>query len=206
MLTIFNYAVALSSVVISCLLVNNSKLICSSRPGGLVDYDDDEDDEDYKPPPRRNIDASDGDEGTLESLSVRRKMASREQPALAKRQRLDRSPKSKDSVFAALCSTLSQAVLPTKKAASIIHSASNPSNTKQLADKDNHQEKEAEVVKSQCPDGCRTGEENGAEEEKVTAQNCSEASSKTQENGQLEGEDHPHLHSKSSPEMAVNGS
>lgn len=72
-------------------------------------------------------------------------------------------------MFASLCSTLSQAVLPTEKAARIIHSASNLSNTTQSADIDNHQEKEAEVVKSQCQDMRRMGEENGTEEEKVAS-------------------------------------
>lgn len=174
----------------------------SSRPGGLVDYDDDEDDEDYKPPPRRHTDASDGDEGSLESLSVKRKLASKEEPGQPpKRQHLDRSPKSKDSVFASLCSTLSQV------AASIAHNnASHPPNTKQSEERDNHQEREAEVVGSRNDDNLKSGEENGGEEEKVTSRNSSDASSKTLENGQLEGEDHPHLHSKSSPEMAVNGS
>ncbi|KAJ8444990.1 hypothetical protein Cgig2_029184 [Carnegiea gigantea] len=165
----------------------------SSRPGGLLDYDDDEDDEDYKPPlsPRRKTDASDGDEGTLESLGVRRKMASREQPGLAKRQRLDRIPKSKDSV---------QFYQPRKLQVS--HIVPPICQIQQSADTENHQEKEAEVVKRQCHDTRRTGEENGTEE-KVASRNCSEASTKTRENGQLEREDHPHLHSQSSVEMVV---
>lgn len=175
----------------------------SSKPGGLVDYDDDEDDEDYKPPPRRQTEASDGDEGTLESLSVKRKVTAKEEPGLVKKQRLDKNSKSKESVFAALCSTLSQTVLPNKKTASIAHNTSHSSNTKRTVD-NNHLEREAEVVRNHYDENTSI-DENGSEE-KVASQNYSDTSSKSRENGQLEGEEHPHLSTNSSSEMAVNGS
>ncbi|KAG4157367.1 hypothetical protein ERO13_D02G058450v2 [Gossypium hirsutum] len=77
----------------------------SPRSGGLVDYEDDEDDEDYKPPPKKHTETSEDDEGTLETLRLKRKLISREHEneVAYKKQRL------------ALCSTLSQAVLPSKK-------------------------------------------------------------------------------------------
>ncbi|KAK9288932.1 hypothetical protein L1049_017403 [Liquidambar formosana] len=91
----------------------------SPRSGGLVDYDDDEDDEDYRPPPKKQSEKSDGDEVVVESLKMKRKLGSKEkEPDSTKKQRLGKNFKSKDSVFAALCSTLSQAVLPSKKTAS----------------------------------------------------------------------------------------
>lgn len=164
----------------------------SSRSGGLVDYDDDEDDEDYKPPPRRQTDV-DGDEGTLDSLSVKRKIAAKEEPGLVKKQRLDKNSKQKEGVFAALCSTLSQAVLPNKKAS-----------TKKTVDKNNHQEKEAEVVSNHVDENI-SGDDNGSEEN-IASQKCSDTSSKSRDNGQLEGEEHPPLPPNSSSEMTVNGS
>lgn len=170
-----------------------------------MDYDDDEDDEDYKPPPRRQTDASDGDEGTLEALSVKRKIANKEEAGLVKKQRLDKISKSKESVFAALCSTLSQTVLPNKKAASVAHNASHSSNTKRTVDKNNHQEKDAEVVRNHSDSSSSSGDDNGSGEN-IATQIYSDAPSKSRENGQLEGEEHPHLPTNSSSEMVVNGS
>nr|XP_027060710.1 serine/threonine-protein phosphatase 4 regulatory subunit 3-like [Coffea arabica] len=68
----------------------------STRSGGLVDY---EDDEDYKPPSRKPADNS-GEDDEVESFRL---------------QRSHKSSKPNEGVFVALCSTLSQAVLPGKK-------------------------------------------------------------------------------------------
>ncbi|KAJ0577269.1 putative armadillo-like helical, PH-like domain superfamily protein [Helianthus annuus] len=94
---------------------NTSSL--SPRPGGLVDYEDDEDDdEDYKPPPRNKTE--DDDEAGLELRLKRKLSTSKQEPDLVKKQKLSgKTTKSKESVFATLCSTLSQAVLPSKKTA-----------------------------------------------------------------------------------------
>jgi len=146
-----------------------------------VDYDDDEDDEGYKPPPKRQTDASQEEEDALESLCVKGKLDSKDL-GVAKKQRLDRSSKSKDSMFAALCSTLSQTVLPNKKATSIIKNASHTSIMKMGVDKDNHQTEKVEVVRSQYDEN-RSDEQNGSAK-KVTSQSRSDDTlSKTQENG-----------------------
>ena len=146
-----------------------------------MDYDDDEDDEGYKPPPKRQTDASQEDEDALESLCVKGKLASKDL-GVAKKQRLDRSSKSKDSMFAALCSTLSQTVLPNQKVTSIIQNASPTSIMKTSMDKDNHQTEKVEVVRSQYDEN-RSDEQNGSAK-KVTSQSRSDDTlSKTQENG-----------------------
>ncbi|KAK8661817.1 hypothetical protein V6N13_091409 [Hibiscus sabdariffa] len=109
------------------VLSNGDAVSCPSlspRSGGLVDYDEDEDedDEDYKPPQRKQAETSEEDEGTMGSLGLKRKLASnKKEPRLAKKQRLGKSCKPGESVFAALCSTLSQAVLPGKKTANAVH-------------------------------------------------------------------------------------
>ncbi|CAO2832121.1 unnamed protein product [Amaranthus hypochondriacus] len=175
----------------------------SSKPGGLVDYDDDEDDEDYRPPPRRQPDASDGYEDTLESLSVKRKLAL-DEPGLVKKQRLDKNSKSKESVFTALCSTLSQAVLPNKKAATIAHNSSDSSDTKSAVENNHQLEKEADVVRNHIDEKSSGGDDRS--EEKVAPPNHSDTSSNSQENGQLEEEEKPRLPTNSSSEMTVNGS
>ncbi|KAK9673010.1 hypothetical protein RND81_12G140100 [Saponaria officinalis] len=151
-----------------------SFIFCSSKPGGLVDYDDD-DDEDYKPPPKKPTEPSDEDEGTLESLSKKRKLVSKEDTGSGKKQRLDKGSKPKEGVFAALCSTLSQAVLPNKKAASVVAPV----------DENNHQEKEAKDCRS------RDHENNSlAEEEKIASQKFADPNSKPHDNQQIDGEGH----------------
>ncbi|XP_034911284.1 uncharacterized protein [Populus alba] len=63
----------------------------SSRPrsSGLVDYDDDEDDEDYRPPPKKQLETPEEDEGTIESLGMKRKLPSKDkEPELVKKQQL----------------------------------------------------------------------------------------------------------------------
>lgn len=181
---------------------SSSSSALSSRPGRIVDYDDDEDDEDYKPPPKRQTNASEEDEDALESLTLKRKLASKE-TRVAKKRLDNKSSKSKGGVFAALCSTLSQAVLPNKKAEAIAQIASHTSSTKRSMNKDNHQDVEAEVVRCRYDENSSSSEQNGTEK-MVVSQNCPNVLSKTQENGQSEGQES--LHANSSKEMAVNGS
>lgn len=178
--------------------------ICSPRSGGLVDYDDDEDDEDYKPPPKKQPD-TDEDEGTMESLRLKRKLASKDkEPELSKKQRLGKSSKSKDSVFAALCSTLSQAVLPIKKTASTVLSTSHTADGDKSLEEENSQENEVAASRS-CSENS-SQDKNPRENEPAASRSCSECLHGASDNRQLGGEDCPLIPPKSSPEMAVNGS
>ncbi|GAB4850809.1 hypothetical protein Ancab_030109 [Ancistrocladus abbreviatus] len=181
---------------------NASSQALSSRSGGLVDYDDDEDDEDYRPPPRRQTDASDDDEGALESLSLKRKMVTKEESGIVKRQRLDKSAKSKDSVFAALCSTLSQAVLPNKKVASAAQNVSRGPDAKMSVEKEN-QGKQADVSRNRSDDH---QSDHSKEREKTAFRNCSDGIHNNPENRRAEVEESPLMPANSSPKMAVNGS
>nr|XP_048321450.1 serine/threonine-protein phosphatase 4 regulatory subunit 3-like isoform X2 [Ziziphus jujuba var. spinosa] len=176
----------------------------SPRSGGLVDYDDDEDDEDYKPPPRKQPD-TDEDEGTMESLRLKRKLSSKDkEPELSKKQRLGKNSKSKDSVFAALCSTLSQAVLPSKKTASSVLTTPHTVDGDKSSGEENHQENEVAVSRSCSEKSSR--DENHRENEPAASRSCSECLHGASDNRQLGGEDCPLIPPKSSPEMAVNGS
>lgn len=115
-----------------------------SLSGGLVDYDDDEDDEDYRPPRREQLDISDGEDAMMESLKNKRKLELKDknESDMRKKQRLEK--KSKDSVFAALCSTLSQAVLPSKKT----EMTPPHQDGKKILDEANHKNKEPAPVPS----------------------------------------------------------
>ncbi|KAL6293028.1 hypothetical protein ACE6H2_001170 [Prunus campanulata] len=177
----------------------------SPRSVGLVDYDDDEDDEDYKPPPRKHPQTSDEDEGTMESLRLKRKLASKDrEPELAKRQRLGKNSKPKESVFAALCTTLSQAVLPNKKTASNMH-ATHTADGVSNSGEGKIQENEHAISRS-CADSNNSEDEDNREKEPATSRGCSDRLHGASENRQLGGEDCPLIPPKSSPEMAVNGS
>ncbi|GAB2294281.1 hypothetical protein Dimus_028493 [Dionaea muscipula] len=184
----------------------------SQRSSGLVDYDYDEDDEDYKPPPRRQSDASsDGDEETLESLSSKRKLRTKEESGTGKRLRLEKPSKPKDSVFAALCSTLSQAVLPNKKVASATSNISRSSDAKRSLEIDNHREKQAVLCRGIIPENYHPSSDHhdhGKENEKDAAgKSCSDnLHNNASDNGQVDAEDSPLLPSSTSSEMAVNGS
>ncbi|XP_017975032.1 PREDICTED: serine/threonine-protein phosphatase 4 regulatory subunit 3 isoform X1 [Theobroma cacao] len=177
----------------------------SPRSGGLVDYDDDEDDEDYRPPPRKHAETSEEDEGTMESLRLKRKLTTKEkEPDLAKKQRLGKSSKSRDSLFAAWCSTLSQAVLPSKKTANAMHiSTRSPEGNKGLGE-ENHVEKESGSPRSSDNNSSSSEEDNLVDKE--PPRNCSDCLHSPSDNRQLSGEDCPLIPPKSSPEMAVNGS
>ncbi|KAI3826043.1 hypothetical protein L1987_00085 [Smallanthus sonchifolius] len=94
----------------------------SLRVGGLVDYEDDDDDEDYKPPPKKQSEKPEDDEKSLEFRLKRKLLAAKEDPNLVKKHRLvGKNPKSKESLFATLCSTLSHAALPLKKPTTSTH-------------------------------------------------------------------------------------
>ncbi|GMI95845.1 PLATINUM SENSITIVE 2 LIKE, Suppressor of MEK 1 [Hibiscus trionum] len=174
----------------------------SPRSGGLVDYDDDEDDEDYKPPPpRKQTETSEEDEGNLGSLRLKRKLPPKEHE-LAKKQRLGKSSKSKGRVFAALCSTLSQAVLPSKKTANAVHLSTRSAEGNKGSGVENHLEKESSSPRD--PDDNSSEEDN--HKEKEPPRNCSDHLHSPSESRQLSGEDSPLIPPKPSPEMAVNGS
>ncbi|KAL9269392.1 Serine/threonine-protein phosphatase 4 regulatory subunit 3B-like protein [Drosera capensis] len=155
----------------------------SSRGGGLVDYDDDDDDEDYKPPPRRQSDVSDDDEETLESLSLKRKLMAKEEPGLLKKQRFDKHSKSKE-VFASLCSTLSQKILPNKKAASAISNIVRARDDKSSSDKENHQEGKDANLPEDCP--ANLGKDEGTDGQHSS---CWDGLHKTSDNGEVGSDD-----------------
>lgn len=179
--------------------------LCSSRAGGLVDYDDDEDDEDYKPPPRKQSEVSEEDEGMVEPFRLKRKLASKE-PELVKRQRISRSSKSKDSVFASLCSTLTHAVLPNKKTASTMHIVPRSPISSKSSDEVNNDEKGSLSCSSKSISSDGEKVENHAGKESPSPKSCSDSLHVTPENRQRSGDECPLIPPKSSPEMAVNGS
>jgi protein phosphatase-4 regulatory subunit 3 len=179
---------------------------CSPRSGGLVDYDDDEDDEDYRPPLRKQPETSDEDEGTMESLRLKRKLASKDnKPEVSKKQRIGKNSKTKDNVLTALCSTLSQAVLPSKKTPCTTQATSHTADGNQSSSEENHQENKPDTDRS-CSDNSSTTDENHREKEPPASRTCSDHLHSTSDDRQLGGEESPLIPPKSSPEMAVNGS
>lgn len=174
----------------------------SPRSGGLVDYDDDEDDEDYRPPPRKQSETLEEDEGTMDSLRLKRKSASskEKEPELVKKQRLSKNPKSRDSVFAALCSTLSQAVLPSKKNASSMQLTPHTDDrSKGVGEQDDS----SNSINSS--NNSSSDEEIHRDKEPTASRSCSDCMHGGSDNRQLSGEDCALIPPKSSPEMAVNG-
>ncbi|KAI9122934.1 hypothetical protein K1719_005823 [Acacia pycnantha] len=181
-----------------------------TRSGGLVDYDDDEDDEDYKPPPRKQPEASDEDEGTMESFRLKRKLPpkDREPDHVKKPKWFKMNPKPKDSVFAALCSTLSQAVLPAKKTAINVHASPHAAEGR-VSSGDDNQENQSNVPRTTSMEdnsSATTAEENHVEKETDDSRNCSDHLHGSAENRPLDGEECQLAPPKPSPEMAVNGS
>ncbi|XP_052207459.1 uncharacterized protein LOC127811543 [Diospyros lotus] len=176
----------------------------SSKPSGLVDYEDD-DDEDYKPPPRKQSEISDEDEGTVESFRLKRKLAGKEEPDLIKKKRhILKNAKVKGNVFAALCSTLSHAVLPSKKTATTTHNVPPSSDSKNSSD---DEERCPDKGSISCSSTCASSdEENHAEKEPTGPRSCSESLQNTLDDRQISGEDCPLIPPNSSPEMAINGS
>lgn len=184
--------------------VSSSHQSLSSRSGGLVDYDDDEDDEDYRPPPKRQKDNPDDEEAAMDSLRLKRKLGPKDkEPDISKRPRLNKIPKSKDSVFAALCSTLSQAVLPSKKTASIMHSSPQAVDGDKNAQGENH--KDFAPTRGTSDSGS-SDDETHEEKEAASPRSCSECVQSSSDNRQLGSDDTSLVQPKSSPEMAVNGS
>ncbi|XP_050219397.1 uncharacterized protein LOC126669863 isoform X2 [Mercurialis annua] len=178
----------------------------SSRSGGLVDYADDEDDEDYRPPPKKQSEASEEDEGTMESLKLKRKFPSRDKELEPgkKQQRFGKHSKTRESVFAVLCSSLSQ--LPSKKVAGTVQTISRTADGSKGLSDNNHLEKEPVISRSCSDTSSNSGEENHRDEDPAASRSCSDCLHNTSENGQLSGEDGPLIPPKSSPEMTVNGS
>ncbi|XP_027332982.1 serine/threonine-protein phosphatase 4 regulatory subunit 3-like isoform X2 [Abrus precatorius] len=178
-------------------------------PRSLVDYDDDEDDDDYKPPPRKQPEASEEDEGIMESLRLKRKLPSKDkEPEHLKKQKLSKNSKSKESVFAALCSTLSQAVLPSKKTAININTSARTVEGRMGSSEDN-QEDGPDLSRSSSNNSNVAVEDNHVEKDAAAPRNFSDrlhAKSDNNHNMQLGGEERPLVTPKSSPEMAVNGS
>ncbi|XP_022138259.1 serine/threonine-protein phosphatase 4 regulatory subunit 3-like isoform X2 [Momordica charantia] len=180
----------------------------SPRSGGLVDYDDDDDDEDYKPPQRKQPDTSDEDNEMMEALRKKRKLAPQEEPEMAKKQQLVKKHKPKDGVFASLCSTLSQAVLPGKKTMNASHTSPCTSYENKSSAEENHKTDPAISSSSSDSSNCNSDEENHREKESAASRSYSSSSVLhiTSENRQLGGDDYPLIPPKSSPEMTVNGS
>lgn len=156
---------------------------------------------------RKQPETTDEDEGTMESLRLKRKLASKDnKPEVSKKQRIGKNSKSKDStVFTALCTTLSQAVLPSKKTASTTHTTPHTADGNQSSSEENHQENKPDTDRS-CSDNSSTSDENHREEEPPASRICSDLLHSTSDDRQLGGEDSPLIPPKSSPEMAVNGS
>ncbi|KAK4742744.1 hypothetical protein SAY87_000745 [Trapa incisa] len=187
-----------------------------SKSRGLVDYEDDEDDGDYRPPPRKQPEATDEDGGAMETFMLKRKPARERETEMMKKQRLNKNPKSKDSVFAALCSTLSQAVLPVEKGSKSARPSSpkegNPN--KSSGDKEGQSgDKEgrlAEAASSGSPPDNSRPEEKTRNEEPSSHRSCSDSLQMTSSDStrQMMAEEIPLVPSppKSSPEMALNGS
>ncbi|XP_027115913.1 uncharacterized protein [Coffea arabica] len=171
----------------------------STRSGGLVDYDDDEDDEDYKPPSRKRADNS-GEDDEVESFRLKRKLATKDEPEPKKLQRSHKSSKPNEGVFAALCSTLSQAVLPGKKTISSAPDILRTDGGKNPVEA-NHEEK---GHKGSSDQGKSSDVDNLADQEEVSPRCFTDGLCGSPDNGQ-HGDDGP-LIPKASPEMAVNGS
>ncbi|XP_011010052.1 PREDICTED: serine/threonine-protein phosphatase 4 regulatory subunit 3 isoform X3 [Populus euphratica] len=176
------------------------------RSSGLVDYDDDEDDEDYRPPPKKQLETPEEDEGTIESLGMKRKLPSKDkEPELVKKQQLGKHSKSRESVFAALCSTLSHAVLPSTKTATAVHAT--PVDGNKGSTEESHQENDPVILRTCSDNKSSSGEENHKEKDPAGPKSCSDCLHSTSENGQMIGDDGPFIPPpKSSPEMTVNGS
>ncbi|CAA0829387.1 binding [Striga hermonthica] len=181
------------------VLVNGAPVYkASPRSGGLVDYDDDEDDEDWKPPPKKMKDKSDEDEG-LTDFRLKRKLVSKEEP---EPKRIQLSPRGGlkprgGGVFAALCSTISEAVLPNKKIATTAPSNALP-NTNQNSVKPDEEEKKA-VGPSENTD--KVDPTNKVEVPRSVTDKFDES-----DDNRINGDECPLLPTNSSPEMAVNGS
>ncbi|CAL0325418.1 unnamed protein product [Lupinus luteus] len=168
----------------------------------MVDYDDDED---YRPPPKKLPESS--EEGTMESPRQKRKLPSKDKgPELVKKQKLSTNSRFKDSVFSALCSSSSQAMLPDKKTATNIHTGVQTVEGKMSSNEDNQDERSNVSRSCSHNNSSKVAEDNHVEKETAASRSCSDCLRGTSDNIPMGGEDHPLVPSNSSPEMAVNGS
>lgn len=139
----------------------------------------------------------------MASLRLKRKLSvpKEKEPELVKKQRLGKTSKSRDSVvFAALCSTLSQAVLPGKKSASSMQLSPRTID----GNKGVGEQESANSLNSD--NSSSSDEENHREKEPTASRSCSDCLHTSSDNRQLSGDDCSLIPPKSSPEMAVNGS
>lgn len=131
---------------------------------------------------------------------MKRKLATKEEPEPKKLPRPPKSSKPNEGVFAALCSTLSQAVLPGKKTTSIVADVPRKDSNKNPTES-NHEES---GFVSSSNQGSSAGVDNNANKEEVSPRRFKDSLHGSPDNSQ-HGDDNP-LIPKASPEMAVNGS
>ena len=199
----FNYKFRLQK---QFLIVLNS--YSSRSGGGLVDYDDDEDDEDYKPPPKKQSETVEEDEGALHTVRLKRKPLHQDKDSeKVKTQRPGKNLKMKDGVFSALCSKLSQAVLPTNNAVSSQHSMPRSIDGNESSKHENPEVKDRNALRNSTDGESSLDEENHAEKQPISSKKCSDPLLKPSDSSrQLNGEDCSLIPPNSSPEMTVNGS
>lgn len=131
---------------------------------------------------------------------MKRKSSSKEEPEPKRLQRSARSAKPNEGVFAALCSTLSQAVLPSKKAAGGVTEAPR-SDTNRKPDVSSPEEK---GLRGQSDVDGKV--DDHSEKEAGSSPKVSDELHDSPKNG-ASGDDRSLVPpQKSSPEMAVNGS
>lgn len=172
------------------------------RSGGVVDSGDDDIDEDYKPPPKKQSDTS--DEDGADSFPLKRKVAPKKDPEPKRLQCVVKGSKSRDTVFAALCSTLSQAVLPSKTTESPAGNGSAAPGSPQSDENKRSVEANHDEEGSLSNNG-NADFENHANKQATSPKKISESLHKSPDSREHE-EDCPLIQPKSSPEMAVNGS
>ncbi|CAA3007410.1 serine threonine- phosphatase 4 regulatory subunit 3 isoform X1 [Olea europaea subsp. europaea] len=178
-----------------------SQPVLANGPSGLVDYEDDEDDEDYKPPPKKLSDISEEDEGLAE-FRLKRKLVTEEEPEPKRLMQSPKGTKPREGVLAALCSTLTQAVIPSKKS-----KTGAGIDGPQLDANSNNIERNCNVKGSirLADDNRNTDVETHAKDEAASPRSFSDSLHDYPDNRQRV-DDCALLSPKSSPEMAVNGS
>ncbi|XP_059298507.1 uncharacterized protein LOC132051456 isoform X3 [Lycium ferocissimum] len=172
------------------------------RSGEVVDYEDDDNDEDYKPPPKKQSEIL--DEDGADSFPLKRKVAPKEDPEPKRLQRVAKGSKSRDSVFAALCSTLSQAVLPSKNTESPADNGSAAPGSP-CSDENKKSVEVKHDEEGSLSDNGSADLDNHANKQATSPKRLAESLHKSPD-GRKHEEDCPLIQPKSSPEMAVNGS
>ncbi|CAH9104191.1 unnamed protein product [Cuscuta europaea] len=186
------------------VLANNGSALSHAavRSGGLVDYDDDEDDEDYRPPPKKQSGPS--NEDGVESFPLKRKLCSKEEPISKRVHRAaSKTSKSRNSVFAALCSTLSQAVLPTNNKTANIASEGDLASPLDAKESTSEASRERSGGDSDCNGSSETKSSVDKDAVSSPADFSQGLSSNSPDNNNRQFRE---MQPKSSPEMAVNGS